>query len=199
MRGRFAFTASHRDAGEIIDEFELEIEIPPPFPKELPRVTETGGRIPKKVDCHVNEVDGTLCLGSPLRLLRLLAEEPTLTGFAARCLVPYLFAQSRKLAGSGTFTFGELTHGLPGMLDDYVALFGVRDISQAVEALRLLGMKTRRANKLPCPCSCRKRLGRCRFNAKLREFRAVAGRPWFRGEYRAILHTAKLIAARVQS
>jgi len=196
LRGRFRFAARHREAGEIEDEFELEIEIPPAFPKEVPLVTETGGRIPKKADFHVNEADGTLCLGSPLRLLHLLALEPTLTGFADKCLVPYLFAQSLKLAGSASFAFGELEHGLPGMLDDYVALFGVKNIRQAVEALRLLGMKKRCANKVECPCGCRKRLGRCPFNAKLREFRTVAPRPWFRSEYRAILQVAKLIAAR---
>jgi hypothetical protein len=196
LRGRFCFRARQRNAGEIEDEFELEIAIPPGFPKEVPRVIETGGRIPKKADFHVNESDGTLCLGSPLRLLHLLAQEPTVNGFADKCLVPYLFALSRKLAGSGDFTFGELAHGLPGMLNDYVALFGVKDIRQAVEALRLLGIKKRRANKLQCPCGCRQRLGRCPFNAKLREFRAVASRPWFRSEHRAILRVAKLMADR---
>jgi len=199
LRGRFRFTARHHEAGEIEDEFELEIEIPPAFPKEVPPVTETGGRIPKKADFHVNEADGSLCLGSPLRLLHLLSQKPTLIGFADKCLVPYLFAQSQKLAGRESFAFGELTHGLPGMLDDYVALFGLKDIRQAVEAVRLLGMKKRRANKAKCPCGCSDRLGRCEFNAKLREFRAVADRPWYRAQHRAIVEIEKLNAARAKS
>lgn len=115
-------------------------------------------------------------------------------GFADRCLVPYLFAQSRKLSDGGSFAFGELAHGLPGMLDDYVAMFGVKDIRQAVETLRLLGMKKRLANKQPCPCGCRNKLGRCRFNTKIREFRAIASRSWFRTEREAILKVAKRIA-----
>ncbi len=192
LRGRFAFTARHPDAGEIEDAFELEIEIPPTFPHEVPFVIEIGGRIPREADHHVNTADNTLCLGSPLRLRQLVAEDPTLTGFAAKCLVPYLFAQSQKQAGSGKFVFGELDHGLPGMLDDYVSLFGVKEYSQAVEALRLLGMKKRKANKLPCPCGCRQRLGQCRFNTRLAKFRKVATRPWFRAERIAILEIVRL-------
>jgi len=196
LRGRFAFTAAHRDAGEVKDEFDLEIEIPPSFPREVPLVTETGGRIPKEADSHVNPADGTLCLGSPLRLLRLLAEQPSMIGFADKCLVPYLFAQSQRLSGGGSFAFGELAHGLPGMLDDYVAMFGVKDVRQAVETLRMLGMKKRLANKQLCPCGCRKKLGQCRFNAMIREFRVIASRSWFRIEREAILKVAKLVAER---
>src|SRR4051794_31021288 len=88
LRGRFAFSARHHEKGEVEDGFDLEIEIPPRFPEDVPIVTETGGRIPREADHHVNK-DGKLCLGSPLRLRHLLAEAPTLTGFAATCLVPY--------------------------------------------------------------------------------------------------------------
>jgi len=191
LRGRFDFTAHHREAGEIQDTYNLEIEIPTTFPHDVPRVTEIGGRIPRELDYHVNTSDGTLCLGSPLRLRQLLAADPTLTGFAANCLVPYLFAQSQRLAGTGGFPFGELAHGLPGMLDDYVAMFGVKEYRQALEVLRLLGMKKRRANKLPCPCECRHRLGRCGFNSRLAAVRKVADRPWFRREREAIFEIIK--------
>ena len=198
LRGRFTFAARHRVAGEVEDAFDLEIEIPTRFPEELPRVTELGGRIPREADNHVNRSDGTLCLGSPLRLRLLLAEDPTLTGFAEKCLVPYLFAQAQRRARSGGFVFGELDHGLPGMLDDYVALFGVKEFWQAVEALRLLGTKKRRANKQPCPCGCRMRLGRCRFNVRLATFRRVASRSWFRCEREEILKIAILISERAK-
>lgn len=197
LRGRFAFSARHDEQGEVEDTFNLEIEIPPRFPEEVPIVTETGARIPRELDCHVNN-NGTLCLGSPLRLRQLLADDPTLTGFAANCLVPYLFAQSQRLTGTGGFAFGELAHGVPGMLDDYIALFGVKEYRQAVEVLRRLGMKKRRANKLPCPCGCHKRLGRCRFNARLAQFRKVAGRSWFRDEREAILEVIKRCKEQVE-
>src|SRR5438477_6571970 len=78
--GRFEFRARHPEAGEVEDAFDLEIDVPDTFPRELPTVIETGNKIPRTRAYHVNQNDGTLCLGSPLRLLRLLSENPSLTG-----------------------------------------------------------------------------------------------------------------------
>ncbi len=185
LKGSFEFVAHHAKEGNIHDSFALEIIVPSGFPKELPCVTETGGRIPRTGEYHVNPTDNTLCLGSPLSLLLKLSKNPTLEGFAENCLVPYLFAISRKLNTGGPLPFGELAHGRKGIRDDYAALFGLRMPQNVGRVLALLGMKKRRANKLPCPCGCQKRLGKCRFNFRLRIFRALAGRGWFRKEYQS--------------
>ena len=181
MQGRFAFTAHSEKHGQITDKYLLSIEVPRQFPKTLPRVTETEQKIPRNGEFHVNP-DGTLCLGSPLRLLVKLASDPTLTGFTGKCLVPYLFAISNKLQKGGPLPFDELAHGVPGMLADYVDLFGLKEPEQARLAFRLLGMKKRRANKHPCPCACGGRLGKCRFNQRLSLFRRLASRSWFRAQ-----------------
>ena len=94
--------------------------------------------------------------------------------------MPYLFAMSHKLQSGGPFAFDELQHGTKGILIDYADLFGLKTPEQARYALALLGMKKRRANKQPCPCDCGKRLGQCKFNARLRQFRQIASRGWFR-------------------
>lgn len=183
IKGCFAFGAEHAVAGKIQDSFTLEISIPKVFPHALPNVKEPEGRIPRIVDFHVNS-DGSLCLGSPLRLLKLLSAQPTIIGFAERCLVPYLYAMSHRLR-TGSFPFGELPHYAEGMLADYVSLLRLKHPEQARKALRLLGLKKRHANKLPCPCECGRRTGRCKFNRQLREFRRLASRRWFREQYAA--------------
>jgi len=109
-----------------------------------------------------------------------LSQRPTLTGLAEECLIPYLFAISHKLRLGGPLPFDELQHGTPGILTDYADLFGLKTAEQARYTLMLLGMKKRRANKLPCPCACGKRLGRCKLNVRLRQFRQIASRGWFR-------------------
>lgn len=187
LKGSFEFAAHHAKAGDIQDSFALEIIIPRSFPKERPRVTETGGRIPRIGEYHVNPGDNTLCLGSPLSLLLKLSKKPTLEGFAESCIVPYLFAISRKLKNGGPLAFGELAHGREGILNDYASLFGLKNPAQVKYALELLGMKKRCANKLPCPCGCRFRLGQCRFNIRLRQFRALASRNWFKAEARYLV------------
>jgi len=177
--GHFDFTAATDDAETLTDAFELKIEVPPGFPRDLPRVFEAGRRIPRTPEFHVNG-DGSLCLGSPLRLMRVLGEHPTLSGFAGRCVVPYLFAMAVKLRGGDGPAFGELPHGSAGALSDYADMMGLDDPEQARLAVRYLGMKKRRANKRPCPCGCGRRLGGCHFNMRLAPYRRLASRRWFR-------------------
>ena len=182
LKGSFEFAAHHAKEGDLQDSFVLEIIVPCAFPKALPSVTETGGKIPRTPEYHVNQTGYTLCLGFPLSLLLKFSKKPTLDGFAENCLVPYLFAISRKLKAGGSFPFGELAHGQAGILSDYARLFGLKEAKKVGYVLELLGTKKRRANKLPCPCGCRNRLGRCKFNLRLREFRSLASRSWFRRE-----------------
>jgi len=179
LSGIFDFSAKSNSEDEITDSYRLRILVPSAFPRSLPEVTETGHRIPRNGEHHVNP-DGTLCLGAPLRLLWQLSLKPTLSGFAEKCLVPYLYAISYKLKFGADLPFNELQHGPPGELSDYADLFGLNEPEQARAALRLLTMKKRHANKCPCPCGCGRRLGKCSFNDKLRKFRDLADRNWFK-------------------
>ncbi|HYE19730.1 MAG TPA: hypothetical protein VEA69_14870 [Tepidisphaeraceae bacterium] len=187
LKGTFAFCAEHGDHGRICDAFELLVEVPPSFPQDLPVVKEVAGRIPMRGEFHING-DRSLCLGSRLRLLLKLRAAPTLSGFAARCLVPYLYAISKKLRDGGKLVFGELAHYGSGMLADYAQLLGLKVPDQVRGALALLGTKRRVANKLRCPCGCSLRLGRCKFNRRLAQFRRLASRTWFKREL-ALAHT----------
>jgi len=182
--GVFRFAARMRRGEEIEDSYELQIEVPASFPRRTPKVTEIGGKIPRNGQYHVN-FDGSLCLGSPLRLLDLLSKRADLSGFANCCLVPYLYAVSSALQGGKRFPFGELAHGEPGVINDYMVLFGLDTREQVFRTLDILGMKRRIANKVLCPCGCGLRLGKCRFNRMVSRYRRIASRSWFRGEARA--------------
>jgi hypothetical protein len=186
LKGRFEFHARHPEIGEIEDAFDLEIELPENFPRELPTVIETGQRIPRTPAYHVNSSDGSLCLGSPLRLLLIISKKPTVTGFAELCLVPYLVAVSHKLQTGAPLLFGELDHGVPGALSDYQGLFNLDTPAQALDTVHALGKKKRVANKLPCPCGCQRRLGKCNFRDRLNSFRALATRSWYRYEFQQL-------------
>lgn len=179
LRGKFKFKAVISGSDEIEDNYKLEIIVPEKFPQALPKVKEIGGKIPRNGDFHVNP-DGTLCLGSPLRLLKKIYKFPNLSGFVNKCLVPYLYAVSYKLRNGGDFVFGELAHGDQGIVEDYSYLFGLTNPAQITEAIQLLGIKKRVANKRPCPCGCRKRLGACSLHHKLNEFRKMAPVSWFK-------------------
>jgi len=181
VKGKFSFTAFHESCGQLADEFELEIVVPSRFPAELPVVTETAQRIPRRGEFHVNP-DGSLCLGSHLRLRIKVSQNRTLSAFVERCLVPYLYAISHKLKNGGPLPFGELAHAGPGLIQDYAELFGLSTSEQVKTALKLLTYKRRIANKKACPCGCKLRLGRCKFGRRLHRFRRYACRSWYKQE-----------------
>jgi hypothetical protein len=179
LRGKFWFKANVSGSYEIVDSYNLEIIVPDKFPHALPKVKEIGGKIPRDGNFHVNP-NGSLCLGSPLRLLKKIYGAPNLTGFADKCLVPYLYAVSYKLMHGGDFVFGELAHGEQGIADDYSIMLGLKKKHQIIPAIQLLGIKKRLANKRLCPCGCGKKLGVCPFHHKLNEFRRMAPVSWFK-------------------
>jgi len=179
LKGTFSFSATPRNGPTITDSYDIEITVPHEFPSAIPKVRERAKRIPRNGDYHINP-DDTLCLGSPLRLLQKIAQEPTLPGFAGKCLVPYLYAVTFKMENGGKFIFDELAHGTRGVLDDYMNLLGVDDEEQVIQTLRILSMKRREGNKMACPCVCGRNLGKCKFNLKIHALRKLASRSWYK-------------------
>lgn len=178
VQGSLSFSAKFKKNDRITDSYRLKIIIPPGYPKKLPVVREIGNRIPRERDHHVMG-NGSLCFGSPLRLLQKIAKDPSLSGVAENCIIPYLYSNSHKQK-YGYYPFSELEHGPLGEIKDYVDLLGLDTVEQAKYAIQLLGMKKRIANKKLCPCGCNIRTGKCKFNYVLRKFRYLAERSWFR-------------------
>ena len=185
LEGQFDFTAQLEGDIEITDSFRLRIDIPKNFPADIPTVMEPSRKIPRDGRHHVND-DGSLCLGSPLRLRWKLTNNPSLVGFAADCLIPYFYAIFYKLK-HGKFPFGELPHGGAGLVQDYAVLFRLENKEQILKAFQLLGLKRRIANKKDCPCGCGLRLGKCRFRNKINKYRYWASRFWFRSHLKDLL------------
>lgn len=186
LKGFFEFTVVGSEGRmPVTDAYELAIAIPKEFPKDLPVVSEIGNRIPHDGNHHINS-DGSLCMGTPLRLLIELSKKPTLIGFAEKCLVPYLYAMSLHLNHQVPFVFGELEHGHAGLQKDCLAILGLRNTAQLKSAMMLLGVRERHANKYVCPCGCGKRLSQCHFRHRLNELRRLSSLEWFRKLQRSV-------------
>jgi len=179
LEGKFWFRVTTQKQETVEDDYLLRISIPQIFPKDLPSVCELESRIPRDGNHHINP-DGTLCLGSPLRLLSIIQNDPTVKGFAINCLEPFLLAVTMKLRGREQFEYGELAHGSDGIISDYACLLKLNHPSQVIAAIRLLCLKKRIANKKQCPCGCKRRLGACYFHKRLNQFRTMASPSWFK-------------------
>jgi len=145
ITGILSFEASAQDRGTIRDAYGLEIAVPDNFPRSLPAVTETAGRIPKSF--HMNP-DGTLCLGSPTRLRLALSGRPSLERFVTKCVVPYLYGHA-YFEKHGLMPFSELRHGESGILQDLASIYGAPSDASVVGFVRLTALSKRVANKLP--------------------------------------------------
>lgn len=174
IAGMLSFNASMPGRTAIQDNYEVQLSVPEAFPRTIPTVWETGGRIPH--DFHKLANRG-LCLGSPTRLLLALRCHPSLLGFVETCLIPYLYGRSH-FERHGSMPFGELDHGLDGISQDLALLFGTTRTDRVAEFARLAAMKKRHANKKSCPCESRKRLGRCH-HGRVNKLREELGRAWF--------------------
>jgi hypothetical protein len=165
----------------IEDTYAVEMQVPSSFPRRLPGVKETGGRIPE--DFHKLE-GNLLCLAAPTELRLRLTASPTLPTFVNRFVIPYLFGYS-YFARHGVMPFGELDHGARGIRQHLAELFSAPSSTGVERFMLLASLKKRVANKRACPCGSGRRLGRCH-NRSVNRVRARFGPAWCRDEYARI-------------
>ena len=177
LAGELRFLVTGPGRVTIEDSYEVELRVPPDFPWRTPTARETSGRIDPKF--HKLEGD-LLCLGAPTELRIRLVMSPTLLAFVERIVIHYLFGHTYHQA-HGKMPFDELEHGTAGLLQHFAGLFGVTDPASAREFVRAASLRRRAANKLPCPCGSRRRLGRCH-NRRVNRVRALLGWTWFAHE-----------------
>jgi hypothetical protein len=175
VKGTLSFDITNDTYGNIKDEFLIKIVIPKSYPKEIPTVYEIGERFPKTLDYHAYP-DSSLCLGSPMSLRKRIKDNPTLDGFIHSCVVPYFYAISLRLQGEENFVFGELYHGIDGIIQDYLEVFELKYIDQVINLLDILSQKPNRSNKKKCPCGCKRIVTKCSLHKKIVEYRDVMTR-----------------------
>lgn len=178
FEGTLMFSAECKNFGVIHDCYEIRLIVPIGYPKEIPLAFVTDGRVPDEF--HTNE-DGSLCLGSPIRIMLKHSDNSTLLDFTNNILIPYLYNYSYK-EKYGVLPFGELAHGSKGLLNDYADLFCLVKINAVEEMIRLTSIKKRIANKFICPCGSGRLLGKCH-NRIVNQYRDKLGRTWFRHQY----------------
>lgn len=176
--GEYEIDAQMKGFEPILDTYQLQVVFPADYPRSLPIVRESERRIPRTADYHTYK-DGSFCLGSDIKLKSILFEYPAVTKFVEKILDPFLYAVTYKVKHD-IYPFGDLDHGEDGLIDDYEQLFNVKEKAAVLLVLAALGKRKREANKLPCQCGCRRRIGKCDFRFSLQRWRLLDRRRWFR-------------------
>lgn len=175
LNGSYEGWLNYEQHGEIYVDYELEIHVEQDFPSSLPTVMELSNKIGKRLDNHVNS-DGTICLGSPIRLKMVLKRKESLTHFFEACMLPYFYAVTIKIDTGNPFIFGELAHGRLGLLQDFQEMFELDDVKKVYAMLKLLSMNRKDGNKQLCPCGCEKRVSICQYFKKVQQMRKSISR-----------------------
>ncbi|UYM17678.1 ubiquitin-conjugating enzyme family protein [Endozoicomonas euniceicola] len=170
LTGKVLLNHHHGDYPVIREYLSLKVTIPRKYPHEPPVFEEVGKVIPKSENYHVNP-DGSLCLGSPFRIMTFLHDESCFNSFYQSFFIPYGYAALLKKHHGIEFIFGELKHGDDGEFEDFQALFDVQSKKEIIGFLYALSLKKRVANKIDCFCGCSSRLGKCLIHHRVNSFR----------------------------
>ncbi len=155
VRGTFPVRSPE---GRVLDRYEISIELLADYPRSLPIVRETGGRIPWKPDFHVNS-DGTACVLLPDDRWRCFPEGAPFVKFLEGPVHDFFLGQSLVALGED-WPFGEWSHGSQGVIEYYQWLLGTKDIAVIVRFLRVLAKLNFKDHWL-CPCGSSKKIRRC--------------------------------------
>jgi len=144
--------------GMILDRFRLSATVPGEYPKAVPVVRETGGRIPWDRDRHI-EPDGKACLFlEEERGVYFPVGAPLLDFF--RGPVNSFFLGQLYFEEFGTWPFGQRAHGRAGIIEFYAEKLGTADLRTIIAAVEYLQHGEIKGH-WPCPCGNGKRLRDC--------------------------------------
>jgi len=157
VSGPLPFEASSDGHETIADAFEIDLIVPAAYPKTLPWVRETGGRICEAYD-HVF-TNGKLCLAVPVEERLRFGRDPCLRGFVTNLVIPYCYGYC-YWERHGVHPFGEREHGGEGIARFYIDWLGLPGEVQALKVALYLVQHGYRGHH-DCPCGSGAKLRDC--------------------------------------
>lgn len=144
-----------------LDRFSIEIDLKPLSDGLLPQVYETGGRIPKKADFHINKKDGSACVCLPEEYLLKNPGPFVLLNFLEGSVYDFFVGQALVARGD-PWPHGEWNHeseGRSNWLTEFIKALPKEMLKLYLQILALREMKGHHV----CPCGSHERLRDCHF------------------------------------
>lgn len=133
----------------VLQTYEILISISEAYPNCVPVVYETGGKIPKKMDRHINPASGDACLFVEDERWEIW---PTGASFKDFLEIPLrnFFLYQAYFEVMGHFPQGERSHGIIGKIEYFMEKFHLDSEDSILDILRA-GESPSKQNLL-CPC-----------------------------------------------
>lgn len=150
---------SDPDSGREIDQYEIDIEFPHHFPRDLPKVREVGGRIPREMDRHINPADNTCCLFVDEAFRIRHPHGYSVLEVLDGPVRDYFLGQSH-FDHHGYWPWKERSHGPKGVLEEYEEILETSDIEVILRSIYYLSHDRIKGHWV-CPCGSAKRVRNC--------------------------------------
>lgn len=155
VRGTFPVCSPE---GQVLDRYQVSIELLADYPRSLPVVRELGGRIPWKAEFHV-DADGKACVLLPDDRWRCFPEDTPFVQFLDGPVHNFFLGQSLVSLGE-KWPFGQWGHGAAGVYEYYQSLLKTDDRPTIERFLNVLS-KLELKGHWGCPCGSRNKIRRC--------------------------------------
>lgn len=144
--------------GVFVGGFQIELDLDRRDVVGLPAVKETGGRIPRDEQHHING-DGTACVYLP-EALAIQLSEPLGIGDFLNGPVRSFFLSQLAVESGMPFPFGEWEHGADGFKQMLAELLGFNGVRTCIAVLEVLGKEVCKGH-WACPCDSGRKLRDC--------------------------------------
>jgi len=187
VRGSFPATADNK----IIGRFKVLIEFPENYPKSLPRVFETDGRIPHSRERHINEIDvpvygakkGSACLFVPEEMSKYCPEGSSFVDFL-KGPVNDFFLWQIEYELSGNPSVKGRGHGVEGTIEFYKEKIGTDDLHEIIKFVNYIARDAK--GHWPCYCGSGQKLKNCHY-VKVMNFKKQVSRKLAKISHEALL------------
>lgn len=142
------------------DSYEIEVDLEP-FPQFFPLVTETGGRIPVKMDRHMYPTSSCCCFTTRAKSQILLKTKvKSLPQFFDLILIP--FFENNSFYEIKGFYFGEeYSHGRNGIIEGYKDILKIDNTLLTAKAIIQVSKSKFLKEHQNCYCGSGRRLRKC--------------------------------------
>jgi hypothetical protein len=147
------------DSGREIARFAIKIVVPEDFPQKAVTVFETGNKIPRSSDRHINP-DGSCCIGVPAALRARMGTGYSVSQYVVGPVTDYFVGQACAESGL-PWPAGEARHGVTGILDYWKQTLRCPDFDSAISLLIAVSRTRLPRKNSRCPCGARRRFRAC--------------------------------------
>lgn len=170
LRGSFFIRTIDKTC--VIDRYSIEIQLPNDYPRSVPIVRETEGRLPKIPDRHFvtvqrpDSIDNIACLFLRDERYKYYPNGASIIEFIDGPVQDFFLWQTYYDLTNGKSSLGERRHGVKGVVEFYSEELQTSEIRVIVQFLEYLSKEEVKGH-WPCYCGSRNIMRKCHFEKLL--------------------------------